>query len=88
MKFAAHHVAHGFNRLKAGIVSGYNEAFKFAQGLDRGITTAKNIYGVLAPIIDQLSGGRQNAPIMRALSGYEDLRRRAISADTTAREAV
>ena len=86
MRFSREHVAHGFRQLKGFTHHAVGQGYKMAQSFDQGIHTLKKIYGVLAPIIDQVTGGAQNAGIMKALTNYEDLCERAIGLDRQVQE--
>jgi hypothetical protein len=88
MKFTADSIRHGFGQVKSFFHSGYQRAHKFASGLDNFVDVSKRAYGVLAPLISELGGGALNRGAMKALGGYEDLKRRAIDVDTRGQQVV
>ena len=88
MKLTAHHVRGAWSNFKGMVGRGYHEAHKFANSVDRGLTVAKQIYGIVEPLISGLTGGIQNPGLMRALGTYEDIRSKAIAADTVGRDTL
>ena len=67
---------------------GWSHARHFAQQVDSGVRAAKQVYGAIAPIIDQYTGGGHARHVMKALQGYDDLRQQVLghaeNADTIA----
>lgn len=82
MKLSPSSIGHGLSHVKSWFVHGYNQAHKFAQGLDKHVNTARRVYGVLSPLLDQIGGGALNTQAMKSLSLYDDARRQVIDADT------
>ena len=86
MKFTLQSVQEAFGRVKHGIQGGYIHALKFGEQLDHSFNVAKRLYGVIAPLLD--SAGVSHTGAMKALGGYEELRRRAIDANTKVERTV
>jgi hypothetical protein len=86
MKITLDSVRQAFGSVKQGIQGGYHHAYKFAQELDHGVNVAKRLYSVVAPLLDSLGVSQKGS--MRALGGYEELRRRAINANTRVEKTV
>ena len=72
--------------MKSFLHNSYNKAHKFATDIDRHVSTAKNVYSVLAPMINEFAGGHVNQGAMKALGGYEDFRKRVLDVDQQGRE--
>ena len=49
----------------------FNEGVKFVGHLDRGMDTAKRLYGALHPLISQVGGQKATGAIMDVFSGYD-----------------
>ena len=86
MKFSLQHARQAAQRVKSGIAGSYHTAMKIAGGIDHGLTVAKRLYGAIAPMLDEF--GVSHRPAMKALTTYEDFKRKAIDvhdlAETTA----
>ena len=72
------HFAHVDNTAKHHIGNAYNHTKKFLNNVDHGIRTAKTIYGVLAPYIDQYGGSHINKHAVKAIGHYEDIRHKVM----------
>ena len=86
MKITADAIRHGLGHANSFLNRSYNQAHKFASTLDNHVGTAKRIYGVVAPLLDEMTGTRVNNTAMKALDTYDDLRRRVIDGDARGRE--
>jgi hypothetical protein len=84
MKITSDSIRHGFGQMKSFLQGGYARAHKFASGLDRFVDVSRRAYGVLAPYL----GNAANQGAMKALGGYDDLKRRAIDVDTQGQQVV
>ena len=65
---------------KAGrfVHRGVTHARHFAHSVDRGVRVGRQLYGAIAPILDQYAGKAHARPVMKALQGYDDLRRQVL----------
>jgi hypothetical protein len=72
-------VSHHFNRAKDFLGKAYNQTKSFLGDVDSGVKTFKNIYGVVAPILDSYGlNASKNTHVIKALSGYDDIRNNII----------
>ena len=86
MKITADSIRHGLGHVKSFLNRSYNQAHKFANTLDNHVGTAKRIYGVVAPLIDEMTGTRVNRTATKALDTYDDLKRKVMDGDARGRE--
>ena len=70
-------IRHAAERAGRFVHRSVTQARHFAQKLDESVRTARHLYGAVAPILDQYAKGH-NKPIMKALQGYDDLRRQVL----------
>ena len=49
----------------------FNEGVKLAGHIDSGVNTAKRLYGVLHPLIQQIGGQKTTGAIMDVFKGYD-----------------
>ena len=66
-------VAHHFNRAKEFLGNAYHHTKNVLGSIDSGVRTFKNVYGVVAPVLESY-GVNTHAPVMKALSGYDNIR--------------
>jgi hypothetical protein len=81
MKITEASARHAASRARNFLVGSYQSAHKFAQGLDRHMTLAKNIYSVLAPHIATIApafGEATQGSVVKAIGTYEGYRKRAM----------
>ena len=78
-KVTKQQVHHHFNRAKDFLGKAYHQTKSFLGNIDDGVRTFKNIYGVVAPVLDSygLNTGK-NSHVMKALSGYDNIRNNVI----------
>lgn len=84
MKINADSIRHGFGQVKNFLQGGYARAHKFASGLDRFVDVGRRAYGAIAPYL----GSAANQGAMRALGGYDELKRRAVDVDNQGQQVV
>ena len=79
-KFNQHHFKRTLNNLKSRAIHGYNQVKHIAGHIDHGISIAKQVYGVLEPVLRQYNPnhGQIHQHAIKALSGYENLRNQAL----------
>ena len=63
-----------YNNAKMWGKNAYHHARKFAGDVDRGMTVAKRLYSVLEPVITSIAGNGAHHNIMKAVSGYDNLK--------------
>ena len=86
MKLSANSIRHGSGQVKSFLNHSYNQAHKFASTLDNHVSTAKRVYSVVAPLLDEFTGTRVNNTAMKALNSYEDFKRKVLDGDERGRE--
>lgn len=64
---------------------GYHNAKEIAGSVDHGISVAKRTLSALTPYLDQL--GVSQAPAMRALQNYDEIKSRAMHAHSQGEQA-
>ena len=84
MKITSNAIRQGFGQVKSFLQGGYARAHKFASGFDRFVDVGRRVYGAIAPHL----GTAVNQSAMKALGGYDDLKRRAIDVDTQGQQVV
>jgi hypothetical protein len=78
-KITKQQVSHHFNRAKDFLGKAYNQTKNFLGDVDSGVKTFKNIYSVVAPVLDSYGlNASKNTHVMKALSGYDDIRNNII----------
>ena len=65
------HLQDAVHHGKRTISKMFNEGVKFIGHLDRGMDTAKRLYGALHPLISQVGGQKTTGAIMDVFSGYD-----------------
>lgn len=78
-KISKRQVNHHFNRVKDFIGNAYNHSKKFLGDIDTGVKTFKNIYSIVAPVLDSYGvNASNNNYISKALTGYDNIRNNVI----------
>ena len=77
-KFLQHDLKRSLINVKNHLSNGYNQSKRFCGQIDSGMSTAKKIFGVLAPVIEQYGGGHFNKQAIKALGGYEQIRGKVV----------
>lgn len=79
-KITKQQVHHHFNRAKDFLGNAYNQSKKFLGDIDSGVKTFKNIYSIVAPVLDSYGlKASNNQHIQKALNGYDSIRSNVIS---------
>lgn len=74
-KITRQQVNHHFNRAKDFLGNAYHRSRKVLGSIDSGIQTARNIYSVVAPVLDAYGVKASNNPhITKALNSYDTIR--------------
>ena len=68
-KFGSH-----FNHAKQWVGTAYHQTRKFVGDVDRGMKVAKRVYAVMEPVISQIAGNGVHSNVMKAISGYDNLK--------------
>ena len=59
-----------------------NAAYNIAQNIDQGVRTAKTIYGIVQPHVEQMAGVERTNPMsnkaMKLFSSYDNVRNRVM----------
>ena len=83
-KISGKSIRHTFNNLKGHLNNGYNHVKNIAHHIDHGVGIAKQVYKVLEPVIKSYTGNDNiSNQAMKALSGYESIRNKAVDANNT-----
>jgi hypothetical protein len=69
----------GFNNVKGGIIRGYHTTKNVLGTINNAVNVGKQIYGVLAPVIDQYGGSQINQNIMKGIGNYEQVRHKILN---------
>ena len=86
MKITPASIRQGFGHVKSFLNHSYNQAHKFAKTLDSHVSVAKRAYGVVAPLLDQMTGSRINRTATKAIETYDDFKQKVIDGDSRGRE--
>jgi len=79
-KITKRQVNHHFNRAKDFLGNAYNHSKKFLSDIDSGVQTFKNVYSVVAPVLDSYGiKASSNQNIQKALNGYDSIRNNIMS---------
>ena len=74
-KITRQQVNHHFNRAKDFLGNAYHKSRKVLASIDSGIQTARNIYSVVAPVLDAYGvKASNNHHITKALNSYDTIR--------------
>ena len=59
-----------------------NSAYTFAKNIDHGVRTAKDVYGIVQPHLEDLAGRDRTGPVqnkaMKIFSSYDNVRNRVM----------
>ena len=73
-KISKRQVNHHFNRVKDFIGNAYNHSKQFLGDIDTGVKTFKNIYSIVAPVLDSYGvNASKNNYTNKALTGYDNI---------------
>ena len=73
-KITKQQVTHHFNKAKDFLGNAYNKTINFLGNLDHGVRTFKQIYGVIAPVLESYGINPANKTTMKALTGYDTIK--------------
>ena len=74
-KITRHQVNHHFNRAKDFLGNAYHHSKRVLGDIDSGVKTFKNIYSIVAPVLDSYGLKASASPhIEKALNGYDSIR--------------
>lgn len=74
-KITKQQVHHHFNRAKDFLGNAYHQSKKFLGDIDSGVRTFKNIYSIVAPVLDSYGlKASNNEHIQKALNSYDSIR--------------
>ena len=88
-KITKQHMQNAFNKKKGFLGHAYNHTKGFLHTVDHGFRTAKHIYHAVAPLVDKYANNHSNQihhHVNQAISGYEDIRNKAIEGDNDFQE--
>ena len=78
-KISKRQVNHHFNRVKDFIGNAYNHSKQFLGDIDTGVKTFKNIYSIVAPVLDSYGvNASGNNYINKALTRYDSIRNNVV----------
>ena len=82
-------IAHTFHKVKNFIGNAYGTTAKVLNNFDNGVKTFKTIYGAISPILDHYGvSGAVNPHVMKAISGYDQLKNKVMGAHDEAMDQV
>ena len=67
-------VSHHFNKAKNFLGHAYHHTKNFLGDVDQGVRIVKSIYGAVAPILESYGVNTNKKHIMKAVSGYDNIR--------------
>ena len=73
-KITKHQIHHHFNKAKDFLGHAYKNTKNSLNNVDSGVKTFKSIYGALAPVLDSYGIHGQNKHVMKALTGYDNIK--------------
>ena len=73
-KITKQQVSNQINKAKAFLGNAYNQTRNFLGNLDHGVRTFKQIYGVIAPVLESYGINPANKTTMKALTGYDTIK--------------
>ena len=73
-KITKQQVSNHFNKAKDFLGNAYNQTRNFLGNLDHGVRTFKQIYGVIAPVLESYGLNPANKTTMKALTGYDTIK--------------
>ena len=74
-KISKQKVSHHFNRAKDFIGNAYHHSKRILGDIDNGVKTFKNIYSIVAPVLDSYGiNASGNHHVQKALNGYDSIR--------------
>ena len=75
LKLSHHGMKHAFSNVKNFIGNAYHKTKSFLGDVNSGYKMAKTIYGAVAPILDQVSAGKNiNKHVMKAVNDFDSIR--------------
>ena len=73
-KITKQHVSNQFNKAKDFLGNAYYQTRNFLGNLDHGVRTFKQIYGLIAPVLEAYGVNPSNKTMMKALIGYDTIK--------------
>jgi len=84
-KLNSNTIRQGFKKGKAFLGNAYHKTKSFLGDVDSGVKLAKDIFSILQPAAKSLLGntnvGNVNKHVVKALSGYENMRSKVMETD-------
>ena len=77
-KLSRHHFNSLYNNTKKHIGTVYTHAKNILGNIDHGINIGRTVFSVLHPYIEQLGQNHINKNTMKALTYYDDIKKRVI----------
>ena len=81
VKFNKNRLGHILKNVKGHLHNGYNNTKHILNHIDTGISTAKQIYSIVEPLIEAYAGHHHkniHKHVMGGLSGYEKIKKAVI----------
>ena len=74
-RLTQHNLAQGFGRLKSHVAGVYSHGKHFASMLDNAVQVGRRAYGVIRPLLEGTSAGKQlTNGVNSALTSYDQVR--------------
>ena len=87
-KVNKHHLQNFYNSAKHHLGNAYHNTKNFLNNVDHGIRTAKTVYGVLAPYIEQYAGSHINKHVVKHIGNYENIRHQVMEGHDKAHNEI
>ena len=82
-KFTQQAFANSFRNLKQNAISTYHHGKRWFNQFNNAYTTAKKVYSLAAPAIENLGGSQLNKNVIKAMGGYEQMRNKVMDTRDT-----
>ena len=87
-KFNKHHLSNIYNNTKRHLGNVYHHTKNILGHIDNGINVGRTILGVLQPYIEQYGQGHIDKHAMKALTHYDDIKKRVVDTHDKAENAI
>ena len=77
-KFSKQHFHNTMHKHKSFLGHAYHHTKSVLGNMDHGAKIAKKAYAIMEPIISQYAGNKVHHNVMKAVSGYDDIRHKII----------
>ena len=87
-KFNKHHLSAMYNNTKKHLGNVYHHTKNILGHIDNGINVGKTIFSVLQPYIEQMGQGHITKHAMKALTHYDDIKKKVVDTHDNAENTL